>query len=203
MMNKVAYVCATFLFALAAACVTINVYFPEAAAEQAADRIIDKVRGEPTATDDTGASLESSEPPAEPVLIAAARHFVSFMIADAHAQGAVDFDKPSPEKTALENSLAKRFPQLKPYFDSGAIGANETGAIEIRDRNLVPLKDRNALLQLVTAQNNDWNALYAEIARVNDHPEWEDDIRATFADRWVAKADAGWWYKEGGSWKQK
>ncbi|MGH8168288.1 MAG: DUF1318 domain-containing protein, partial [Woeseiaceae bacterium] len=74
---------------------------------------------------------------------------------------------------------------------------------EIRDRNLVPLKDRNALLQLVTAQNNDWNALYAEIARVNDHPEWEGDIRATFAERWVAKADGGWWYKEGGSWKQK
>ena len=128
---------------------------------------------------------------------------MSFVIADANAQGAVDFDKPSPKKTALENSLANRFPQLKPFFDSGAIGVNETGAIEIRDRNLVPLKDRNSLLQLVNAQNNDWDALYAEIANLNGHPEWVDSIRRTFASRWVAKADAGWWYKEGGSWKQK
>jgi uncharacterized protein len=185
----------------AAACVTINVYFPEAAAEQAADRIIDKVRGEPT--DESGAYLIAPVTPAEPLLVAAARRSLNFLVADANAQGAVDFDKPSPRKTALENSLANRFPQLKPFFDSGAIGVNETGAIEIRDRNLVPLKDRNNLLQLVNAQNNDWDALYAEIANLNGHPEWVDSIRSTFASRWVAKADAGWWYKEGGSWKQK
>jgi len=202
-MNKVALACAGLLVAFAAACVTINVYFPEAAAEQAADRIIDKVRGEQAETDDGGASLRLKDPRQEPVMVAAARHFANFMIADANAQGAVDFDKPSPRKTALENSLAARFPQLKPFFDSGAIGVNDAGAIEIRDRNLVPLKDRNSLLQLVNAQNSDWDGLYAEIANINGHPEWEDSIRRTFATRWVAKADAGWWYKEGGDWKQK
>jgi hypothetical protein len=202
-MNRVALAFAALVFAFAAACVTINVYFPEAAAEQAADRIIDKVRGETTEAGNTGALLRSRDPMAQPVLVVAARSFVSFMIADASAQGTVDFDKPSARKTALENSLANRFPQLKPFFDSGAIGVNETGAIEIRDRNLVPLKDRNALLQLVNAQNNDWDALYKEIASLNGQPDWEDSIRRTFASRWVAKADAGWWYKEGASWKQK
>jgi hypothetical protein len=201
----VVLVFAALAIAFAAACVTINVYFPEAAAEQAADRIIDKVRGETDAagSDNNGALLQLRDPVAEPMLIAEARHFVSFMVADANAQGAVDFDKPSARKTALENSLANRFPQLKPFFDSGAIGVNETGTIEIRDRNLVPLKDRNSLLQLVNAQNSDWDALYAEIANLNEHPEWQDSIRRTFASRWVAKADAGWWYKEGGNWKQK
>lgn len=199
-MNKVAFAIATFLLLFAAACVTINVYFPEAAAEQAADRIIDKVRGEPA---DTGAFLRATDPVTEPLLVVAARQFVGFVVADAHAQGGVDFDKPSAKKTALENSLANRFPQLKPFFDSGAIGVNEVGTIEIRDRNLVPLRDRNSLLQLVNAQNSDWNALYAEIASLNGHPEWEDSIRRTFAGRWVAKADAGWWYREGGNWKQK
>jgi hypothetical protein len=200
-MNKVGLACAGLLLAFAAACVTINVYFPEAAAEQAADRIIDKVRGGSANTDDTGALLRRNPP--EPLLVAAARQFTGFLIADANAQGAVNFDKPSPRKTALENSLAARYPQLKPFFDSGAIGANDEGRIEIRDRNLVPLKDRNSLLQLVNAQNSDWDALYAEIANLNDHPEWERSIRQTFAERWVAKADAGWWYKEGGTWKQK
>src|SRR3989337_867505 len=148
LMNRVAVAFAAMGIAFAAACVTINVDFPEAAAEQAADRIIDKVRGDTGdagTTGNTGASLQSRDPVAEPAPVVAARHFLNFMIADANAQGAVDFDKPSARKTALENSLANRFPQLKPFFDSGAIGLNETGAIEIRDRNLVPLKDRNAL----------------------------------------------------------
>ena len=35
------------LTCLLTACVTVNVYFPAAAAEQAADKIIDKVTGQP------------------------------------------------------------------------------------------------------------------------------------------------------------
>jgi hypothetical protein len=43
-----------------------------------------------------------------------------------------------------------------------------------------------------------------EIARANGHPEWEPDIRRTFADRWVANAPRGWWYQDAsGAWKQK
>ncbi len=187
------------VLAAVAACVTINVYFPEAAAVEAADRIIDKVRGD-AAEENTSMSLPA-EPPS--LLLAFAKGVAGTLIADANAQGNVDFDKPSPEKQALENSLAQRFVSLKPFFDSGAIGLTDSGLIDIRDRGLIPLKDRNTVLQLVTAQNNDWNALYAEIARLNGHPEWQDDIRRTFASRWVAKADRGWYYREGGVWKQK
>ena len=68
---------------------------------------------------------------------------------------------------------------------------------------MVPLKDRNNVVQLVSAQNNDWNTLYAEIAKLNNQPEWQDSIRRTFAERWVAKANSGWYYRENGAWKQK
>ena len=198
-MNKLTLTVAGMLVVLVAACVTINVYFPEAAAEQAADRIIDKVRGE---TPDGGASLHREVAEA-PVLLALAQGYAGFFIADANAQSGVDFDKPSAEKQALETALAQRYPALEPFFASGAIGLTDSGLIEIRDRGLVPLKDRNSVVQLVAAQNNDWNALYAEIARVNGHPEWQDEIRRTFAKRWIAKADKGWYYREGGTWKQK
>jgi hypothetical protein len=199
-MNKVSIGLTALLATVVAACVTINVYFPEAAAVEAADRIIDKVRGDA----DTGASLDLQHRPAqEPVLLAFARGVAGFLVSDANAQSQVDFDKPSPEKLALENSLAARFPSLKPYFDSGAIGVTDSSLIEFRDRNLVPLKDRNTVVQLVNAQNNDWTALYTEIARLNGHPEWQDSIRQTFAERWIAKANKGWWYREGGTWKQK
>lgn len=200
-MNKVLFALTTLLAMLVAACVTINVYFPEAAAEQAADRIIERVRGEST---DSGASLHYRFPDRQsmPVMVAVAERFLNAFVPRAAAQ-APDFDASSPKVTALENSMAKRFQQLKPFYDSGAIGMGENGLVEIRDRNLVPLKDRNNVLQLVSAQNNDWNALYQEIADLNGHPEWVDNIRRTFASRWVAKADSGWWYRENGTWKQK
>ena len=198
-MRKITVSVTALLAIFAAACVTINVYFPEAAAVEAADRIIDKVRGE------DGAETTSHARPARGTdrLFAFAYGVSNFLISDANAQGSVDFDKPSPEKQALENSLAQRFPSLRPYFDSGALGLNDSGLVEFRDRNLVPLKDRNSVVQLVAAQNNDWNALYREIAKLNNHPEWEDSIRRTFAERWIAKANKGWYYRQGGSWKQK
>jgi uncharacterized protein YdbL (DUF1318 family) len=200
-MNKVLFALTTLFAMLVAACVTINVYFPEAAAEQAADRIIERVRGEST---DSGASLHRfHDPESVPLMVAAAEQFLNAFAPRAEAQGSPNFDASSPEVTALENSLAKRFQQLKSFYDSGAIGMDENGLVEIRDRNLIPLKDRNSVLQLVSAQNNDWNALYQEIADLNGHPEWVDNIRRTFASRWVAKANKGWWYREGGSWRQK
>ena len=35
-----------------------------------------------------------------------------------------------------------------------------------------------------------------EIARANNHPEWEADIRKTFAKRWIDNAPKGWWYED-------
>jgi uncharacterized protein YdbL (DUF1318 family) len=201
-MNKVTLAVIASFAALVAACVTINVYFPEAAAAEAADRIIDKVRGAESDAE-TSRIRPDRTSHAPDVLLAFADGFARFIVSDANAQESVDFDKPSPKKQALESSLAQRFSSLKPYFDSGAIGLTDSGLIEIRDRGSVPLRDRNTVVQLVAAQNSDWNALYSEIARLNGHPEWQDDIRRIFAQRWVAKADSGWYYREGGVWKQK
>ncbi len=199
-MNRVTSAAMITLAVFVAACVTINVYFPEAAAIEAADRIIDKVRGEDSKAPSGDTQSRVGE---QPVPLALAYRLSSFLVSDARAQDRIDFDRPSPEKTALEDSLARRFPELKPYYDSGAIGLTDAGLIDFRDRGLVPLSERNRVVQLVAAQNSDWNALYAEIARLNGRPEWQDDIRRTFAERWIAKADRGWWYREDGQWKRK
>ena len=200
-MRKIVISATALLAVFAVACVTINVYFPEAAAVEAADRIIDKVRGEDTG--DSSSFVQPGNSGETSLLLAFANGVGRFLISDANAQSDADFDKSSPQKTALENSLAARFPSLRPYYDSGAIGHTDSGLVEFRDRNLVPLKDRNNVVQLVSAQNNDWNALYAEIAKLSGHPEWQDNISRTFGERWVAKADKGWWYRENGVWKQK
>ena len=48
------------------------------------------------------------------------------------------------------------------------------------------------------------DTVYREIAVANGHPEWEQQIRETFARQWVSSARGGWWYQDaGGAWKQK
>ncbi|MEJ2602170.1 MAG: YdbL family protein [Gammaproteobacteria bacterium] len=199
MIRVVAWISVTA--ALLAACVTINVYFPAAEAERAADRIIDEVRG------DTDAATDAVDPTGhrrEGPTARFAMAVVDFVFPPALAQAKADFDASSPAKRSLEQSLRQRFPQLKPYFDSGAVGLTAQGTIEIRDRNLVPLNERNRVRQLVSEQNADWEALYREIARINGQPDWVDDIRQVFAERWIAKADRGWYYRDnGGQWRQK
>ncbi|RMD68600.1 MAG: DUF1318 domain-containing protein, partial [Gammaproteobacteria bacterium] len=67
-----------------------------------------------------------------------------------------------------------------------------------------PLRERAKVKRWVAEENRDRKALYREIARANGHPEWEDDIRATFAKRWIAHAKPGWWYQDKqGQWHRK
>jgi uncharacterized protein YdbL (DUF1318 family) len=199
---------ATTLFTalVVSACVTINVYFPAVAAERAADRIINDVWGEsPQQQPQTPPqhSPQSSAPGnASAHVTAFAMRTLSLIIPAAHAQP--DFDISSPAIKSLTQSMEQRHSQLKSAYDVGAIGLTQQGLVEIRDQSAVPLQQRNTLRKLVADENTDRNALYREIALANQHPDWENDIRATFARRWIERAPKGWWYQDGsGNWKQK
>lgn len=185
----------------AAACVTVNVYFPAAAAEQAADRIIREVYGarKPEAgTAPETAPVPEAAPEGEP----GAMRWLDWAIPAAYAQA--DLNVSTPAIRRLTASMEARHAQLAPYYASGAIGMGRDGRLVIRDLSAVPLPQRGRLKQLVAAENRDRDALYAEIARANGHPEWEADIRSTFARRFVANAPAGWWFQdETGAWRRK
>lgn len=185
-----------------AACVTINVYFPAAAAEKAADRIIEDVwgpdRSGKPAADDRTSRLHA--PGA--AMLAALQGALDFVVPAAEAQA--DIDISSPAIRALTASMKSRAAELQPFFESGALGLTSDGLVEIRDANAVPLAERNRLRKLVGDDNKDRNSLYREIASENGHPEWEPDIRATFAERWIANARQGWYYKsKAGDWTRK
>lgn len=189
---------------LLSACVTINVYFPAAAAEKAADRIIEDVWGpsaqpaKPTETDKRSSLIE----PAQAVLLAAASGVMNVLISPAHAQA--DLNIATPAVRQLTQAMEARHAELKKYYDSGAVGLTMDGLIELRDLNAVPLPERNAARKLVADENADRANLYREIAAANGHPEWEADIRSTFAQRWIDKASGGWYFKDSsGAWKQK
>lgn len=182
-------------------CVTINIYFPAAAAERAADRIIEDVWGpetqpqQPEPESDQSSLLELET---ETLAVS----LLNWLVPQAAAAEA-DININSPATNAIQAQMKKRHDTLKPYYDSGAIGLTGNGLITVRDAKAISLKDRNTVNALVAEENKDRKALYAELARANGHPEWQDDIQKTFAERWISNAAKGWWYQQDGSWKQK
>ena len=189
------------LFLLGTACVTINVYFPAAAAENAADKIIQKVYGEDSSKPAPATRDPQSSLTRQPVNIVAA--IANFIIPAAQAQQP-DINISTPAINKSTSMMAARHQTLSPYYSSGAVGMENNGLITIKDDKAIPLKDRNNVKKLVADENRDRNMLYTELAKANGHPEWENEIRKTFARRWIANAPRGWWYKDAsGSWKQK
>lgn len=195
--NSIKWLFAAVVCAAAAACVTINVYFPEAAAEKAADRFIRDVIGE---SSEPEASLVPTASPSRGLAAAV----VDFLIPSAHAQGA-NIDVESPQINAIKARMAERHSQrLAAWYESGAIGLSNNGLVEVRDRSAVGLSERRDLEQVVADENADRRAVYREIAVANGHPEWEDEIRETFARRWIANARAGWYFQDAsGRWQRK
>ncbi len=188
----------------AAACVTINVYFPAAAAEKAADKVIDEVWGK-------GTAAPASDKAAPPVslqlprftLDGVAMAVLNAVVPVAQAQAEVNLEISSPETKQLQAAMTARHAELLSFYASGAVGVASDGGIAVRDMNAVPLPKRTAVKKLVADENADRAALYREIARANSHPEWEGQIRDTFAKRWAARAQAGWYVQSGSGWVQK
>lgn len=133
------------------------------------------------------------------------RFFVALVALTAalNAFAAADLEVNTPGINAIKQSMQARHAQLAPHYTSGAVGLTADGLIALRDAGAVPLPQRQAVNALVAAENNDRNALYAEIANANGHPEWQAEIRSTFAQRWMERAQPKWWVQSGGAWKRK
>lgn len=181
--------------AMLAACVTIHVYFPEAAAERAADRFIQDVLG------DAEAQRPAPPPPGNGGMAAA---FGSLFISAAHAQDPnIHIDTPQIQSIKARMAARQR-EHLAGWFDAGAIGFARDGTVAIRDRGAVSLAERRDLERIVNDENADRNVVYHEIAVANGRPEWEGEIRETFARQWIANARSGWFYQDAqGNWVQK
>ena len=110
----------------------------------------------------------------------------------------------TPAIAALQSSMQKRHVELAPFYANGAIGLTRDGFVALRDANAVPLAQRQQINGLIAAENQDRSARSREIARANGKPEWEGDIRATFAQRWIDKAQGGWYFQNNaGAWTRK
>lgn len=199
------------------ACVTINVYFPAAEAKEAAKVFVEKVLDQTdapapqAAPSGGGMALQAPRPRPEAarfvVDLPASGGFDPLMllgISPAMAQSQPDFNIQTPAIQAIQARMEQRFDsQLRPHFDSGALGFGDDGLVVVRDPAALALKDRVPVNNAVADENRDRKAVYREIAVANGHPEWEGQIRSVFARQWISSAKSGWWYQQGGAWKQK
>ncbi len=186
-----------FTFAgVLAACVTINVYFPAAEVNAAAQEFVeDVISGTPSKTDQPA---EKPVPSTNPGAV-----LLDLLVPSAHAQA--DIAVQTPQIRAIQARMKERFDStLSGYLASGAIGLGNDGYVAVRDAASVPLPQRAALNQAVAAENRDRKAVYSEIAAANGNAAWEDKIRASFARQWQQQAKPGWYYQDdSGAWQQK
>ena len=188
----------TTLIALGS-CVTINVYFPAAAAERAAEQFVEDVLGDQP---DSSGVYDPLDPP-EGVLYLAAG-LLDFLVADVQAQQP-DFKINTPQINAIKTRMAQRQREhLNGWFDAGAIGFSADGLVVVRDRSAVALNERRQLESVVADENRDRQAVYREIAVANGQPDWEQQIQQTWSQEWIRNARPGWYYQGAdGGWKQK
>jgi uncharacterized protein YdbL (DUF1318 family) len=195
--------------ALLAGCVTINVYFPAAAAQKAADKVIGNILG-PDAQGATPAPASSVPPAAsnvepsraEPLAV---RLLNAVIPVAAAAEPEPNLEVQTPAIEAIEARMRTRFQTvLKGLLDAGAVGFAHDGNVALRDAAKVPLAQRAQANQAIAAENSDRAELYRQMAVANGHPEWASRMREAFASQWISRARAGWYYQDAaGNWKRK
>ena len=194
MLNRILFI--TTL--LVSACVTVNIYFPAAAVERAADQIVKETWGGP-GEPAKAAPKPQSDNRYSPMRLAA----VSF-VSEAHAQEA-DINVSNPAIRALKEAIKERSNAIKPFMDRGNVGIAQDGLLSVRSTDGLNLKERAETKQLVDAENRDRENLYGEIAKANNIArESIPKIKAIFARSWIEQAQSGWWIQDAqGVWRRK
>jgi len=182
--------------AVAAACITVNIYFPAPQVRAAAEEIVEETWG----AGEAGAPEDGAPPPD-----GGARLMRWLGTATAHAADDPDINVSTAAIRALKAAMKDRSDQLKPFLSAGNVGIANTGMLVVRSLDGVSLSDQAKIRRLVEAENRDRMALYGEIAEANDFPRDRiADIQKIFAETWIEKAEPGWPIQEpGGGWTKR
>jgi uncharacterized protein len=199
-----------FTFLFIASCVTINVYFPAAAAQEAAHKIVNEVLKQDTNNNQP----DSQQQPDNKKEIQPdtslhhsnyqqniASYFIDLIIPSAYAGANMSIN--TAKIRSIRNQLKQQHNKLVPFFNKGNIGYSDEGLIRIRHTNGLNIKQKSTLKKQLNTNNATLSSLYTEIAKANAHPEWKADIQKTFAKTWISQMQGGWMYFSAGQWKKK
>jgi uncharacterized protein YdbL (DUF1318 family) len=197
------------LAALAAACVTVNVYFPEAEVRDLSKQIEQEVRRQSA---EQSGQVPPPPPPAEAPPQGGSGGGGATLLdlltgtTPAMAQAVAQPEITNPAIRKIIDSRAARLADLRRYFDQGVIGENNKGLVEVRSREaLSDLKARAEVERLVRAENTDREELYKEIAAAkNVDLSQLPRIRETYAATLRQYATPGDWVQQpDGTWTKK
>lgn len=180
--------------AFVVACVTVNIYFPEAQVKQAASAIESDIQKQ---------AAEKAGQEAVKKIAALPRPAPFTLVPAAFAQEETTVSNPAIR--ALKDQSATNLAALMPYFAAGNVGLTNMGLVEIRDEASLSLQAKGAARKLVKDDNDVRMKLYAEVAKaLNIEASQIEKIQKIFAESRIAAAPAGWWIqKDDGSWVKK
>jgi len=188
--------------AVLTACVTVNVYFPEAEVRDLSKQIEQEVRKQ--AAQQSGEEPPAPQPPPAPNQGASLPDLLAG-VTPAMAQVAQP-EITNPAIRKIIDSRAARFNELRRYFDQGVLGESNKGMVEVRNLEaLTDLKARADVQRLVKAENADREELYKEIAAAKNVDLAQlPKIRETYAGTLRQNAKSGDWVQQpDGNWVKK
>ncbi len=180
-----------------ASCVTVNIYFPAAAVQKAADEIVEDVR--------KMEQKEEQKPEEKQNIKGLYDELKKFCWGPTEAHAQIDIDVSTPAIRALKDSMKQRFPLLKPFYDKGNIGESNMGLLETKELTGLNLKEKADLSRLIDQENKERRDLYTEIMKANKFgPDVLPQIQKIFANSWREKSQPGWWIQnDEGDWEKK
>lgn len=181
-------------------CVTINIYFPAAAVQKAAEQIVDEIR--------SGNEKQPVQPMPKENPVDKKNEQQGFrinFIRPAEAAEKLNINVSTSTIRGLKKSMKKRFPKLIDAYQQGFFGEGLDGLLHLRQKNRLSLKKRARLNRLLKAENTDRQALYEEIVRANHlGDDAVSKVAAVFARTFREKAQSGWWIQDDKeNWLQK
>jgi len=185
---------ATVGVTFALACITVNIYFPEATVRQTAEEIVTEIQKK--------AAEKAGEEPIKQHSAMPKKGGFSF-VPLAYAQEETTVSNPAIR--ALKLTIADHLASLMPSFAAGNAGLTNKGLVEIRDESGLNLQAKAALRTLVKEDNSDRMKLYQEVAKaLNIEASQIERIQKIFAENWIKGAKPGWWVQqEDGTWIKK
>jgi len=198
--------------AVLAACITINVYFPEAAVKELSQQIEDEVQrkaaGEPSPAPTPKLTPTPVAQPGGGTVASLLGWVVSLGATTAYAASdevaAPEITNPAIRK--IIDSRAARLAAVNALKAEGVIGENNQALIEVRNLEAVQgLRERADAQKVVKDENADREQLFKEIAAAKNVDLAQlPKIQATYAETLREKAKPGDWIQlPDGSWVQK
>jgi uncharacterized protein YdbL (DUF1318 family) len=186
----------TFIL-ISCAVITVNVYFPTEAVEEAAEKIIDEIQG----GEDAQSTADNSE---QQSFFQKSIPFNFFGDSTVYADE-IDLNLTTPAIRKLVDSMKARNTAIMQFKDKGTLGETNDGMLAIRKMDGLGGEEIRTAKRLLRAENNDREALYKELAAANKiDPADIDKVKSIFAKTLISKAKPGHWYHdEKGNWTQK